>query len=344
MRHDVRYGATDGSVQMPDGTRHYTFGFADLTGVPENRIFSRRGEATLLGPLLEVTEGDDLYLTMTNIGLPGRPDLDDSHTIHFHGFPNQIPLYDGVPELSLSVPVGRDFTYYFKPRDPGTYMYHCHFEPVEHIQMGMIGPVIVRPALERDPAYAGRRFVYNDPAAEFDREFFVFLTELDPDVHANIEGVQEFDWTEYRPQYYLINGRAYPDTIRRNGVPALRQQPYSARIRANAGDRVLLRFVNLGFEQHAMQILGIPFRVVGLDAQAVRGAGGEDLTHLRDIVYIGAGQTVDALVDAPAPGSYPFFNRGYHKLANAGQWPGGMLTEVRVYPPGGLDPQAHPNG
>ena len=28
---------------------------------------------------------------------------------------------------------------------PGTYMYHCHFEDVEHVQMGMTGMVFVRP-------------------------------------------------------------------------------------------------------------------------------------------------------------------------------------------------------
>ena len=36
-------------------------------------------------------------------------------------------------------PIGRDFTYYYQPRQPGTYMYHCHFEDVEHVQMGMTG-------------------------------------------------------------------------------------------------------------------------------------------------------------------------------------------------------------
>lgn len=45
-----RFGATDGSIQMPDGTTHYTFGFCDITGVPENEIFGYRGKATLLAP------------------------------------------------------------------------------------------------------------------------------------------------------------------------------------------------------------------------------------------------------------------------------------------------------
>ena len=74
-----------------------------------------------------------------------RPDLFDGHTLHWHGFVNAIPLFDGVPELSVAVPIGRDFTYFYRPHDAGTYMYHCHFEDVEHVQMGMTGVVFVRP-------------------------------------------------------------------------------------------------------------------------------------------------------------------------------------------------------
>ena len=74
-----------------------------------------------------------------------RPDLSDGHTLHWHGFGNAIPLFDGVPEMCVSIPIGRDLTYFYQPHDPGTYMYHCHFEDVEHVQMGMTGHVFVRP-------------------------------------------------------------------------------------------------------------------------------------------------------------------------------------------------------
>lgn len=341
MIRQVRYGATDGWIRMPDGSEHYIFGFVDITGVPEAEIFTYRGRAELLAPLLDVGEGDEVYLTLTNLGLPQRPDLDDSHTIHWHGFPNQIPLYDGVPEISIAVPVGRDFDYYYLPRDPGTYMYHCHFEPVEHIQMGMVGPVIVRPRLESDPAYLGRRFAYNDPGTEFDREYLVFLTELDPVAHDLIANVQEYNWTDYTPAYWLLNGRSYPDTVQ---VPELLpRQPFSGLIRANSGERVLLRFVNLGFQVHALEILGIPLRVIGADAQRLRGAGGEDLSRWLQVLSIAPGQTYDAIFTAPAAGTYPFFNRSYHQNVNAGASPGGMLTEVRIFPAGTLDAQPGPN-
>ena len=40
---------------------------------------------------------------------------------------------------TASVPIGKSITYLYRPTDPGTYMYHCHFEDVEHVQMGMTG-------------------------------------------------------------------------------------------------------------------------------------------------------------------------------------------------------------
>ena len=325
-----RFGATDGWINMPDGTKHYIFGFVDITGVPEHEIFERRGQATLLAPLLEAYEQDEVYLTLTNLGMPTRPDLDDSHTIHWHGFPNQIPLWDGVPEASISVPVGRDFVYYYKPLNPGTYLYHCHFEPVEHIQMGMVGPLVVRPLLEKEPLYRGRRFAYNDPATEFRREYLIFLTELDAHPHHLVASVQEFDWTEYRPEYWLINGRSYPDTVKPADDPSLPTQPYAAGILAYPEEKVLLRFVNVGYQQHSIQILGIPLKVIGQDATPVQGLGGEDLSYWKDTLYFAAGQTVDAVFTAPEPGIYPLYNRNYHKNTNAGTSFGGMVSEVQV--------------
>lgn len=327
-----RLGATDGKIRMPDGSEHYIFGFVDITGVPDDRIFDFRGKAQLLSPLIEAYQGDEVFITLTNLGMSGRPDLDDGHTIHWHGFPNQIPVWDGVPEASMSVPVARDLTYYYRPLDPGTYMYHCHFEPVEHIQMGMVGPLIVRPEIERRPQYARRRFAYNYAWTEFDREFLVFLTEMDSTAHRMVKEAQPYDWTEYRPDYYLINGRAYPDTVRLEHESELPFQPYSARITAYRRERVLLRFVNLGFQQHSVQVPGISLTVIARDAQVLRGAAGEDLTFERDTVYIAPGETLDALFTAPVPGTYPLYCRNLHRITNAGVPMGGMITEVVVRP------------
>lgn len=330
---EKRYGATDGLIHMPDGTSHYIFGFCDISGVPENEIFEYRGKATLLAPLLEIYEGDEIYLNLTNLGFQVRPDLDDTHTIHWHGFPNQIPLWDGVPEASISVPVGRNFQYYYKPLGPGTYMYHCHFEPVEHIQMGMIGPLIVRPLLEKNPVYSGRKFAYNDISSEFDREILVFLTELDKRPHALIADVQEFDWTEYCPQYWLISGRSYPDTVKPPNDPNFPLQPYSSLMESYTGEKILLRFVNLGFQEHSIQLLGINLKIVGQDAKLLRGYHNEDTSYWRNAVFIAPGQTIDAFCTPPRSGKYILYNRSHQKNTVDGVSFGGMVTELNVVEP-----------
>ncbi len=342
MKVKLRLGATDGWISTPDGSSHYIWGFVDLTGVPENKLAGFRGKAELMAPPIVLTVEDEVYLTLTNLGTPGRRGLKEPHTVHFHGFPNQIAIYDGVPEASMAVPVERDLVYYYKPLNPGTYMYLCHRYPVEHIQMGMAGPLIVRPR-DFNPADPVYKTAYGrDTGTEFDREYFVFLNELDSTIHNLVATVQEPDWINYKPTYWLINGRSYPDTV--NTKDEFPQQPRPAVIRANAGEKVLLRFVNLGFQQHAVLILGVDFKVVGIDAMRPVGQNGEDLSYLKNVIYIAPGQSMDAIFRAPeAPDMYPvtlpLFNRNYNKNTLAGNGMGGMVSEVLVYAPGTLPPQ-----
>jgi len=37
-------------------------------------------------PLVAFDEDDELFLTLTNVGMIMRPDLFEQHTIHFHGY------------------------------------------------------------------------------------------------------------------------------------------------------------------------------------------------------------------------------------------------------------------
>jgi FtsP/CotA-like multicopper oxidase with cupredoxin domain len=80
-----------------------------------------------------------------------RPDLFEQHTIHFHGYPNASSVYDGVPDASVAINIGGSFTYYYLAPDAGTYFWHCHITPPEHLQMGMVGQLYVRPRQNRVP-------------------------------------------------------------------------------------------------------------------------------------------------------------------------------------------------
>src|SRR3984957_7414946 len=102
-------------------------------------------------PLMAIDEDDEFFLTLTNVGMIMRPDLFEQHTIHFHGYPNASALYDGVPDASVAINIGGSFTYYYLAPDAGTYFWHCHISPPEHLQMGMVGQIYVRPRQDRVP-------------------------------------------------------------------------------------------------------------------------------------------------------------------------------------------------
>jgi hypothetical protein len=104
------------------------------------------------GPLFAFDEDDEFFLTLSNVGMIMRPDLFEQHTVHFHGYPNASSFYDGVPDATWAINIGGSATYYYFAPDAGTYFWHCHITPPEHIQMGMAGWLYVRPRQNREPA------------------------------------------------------------------------------------------------------------------------------------------------------------------------------------------------
>ncbi len=363
---DQRYhlAVTDGWVHLPrpavDTTFHpdpwspnldtfntYTFGFRNMTGLSDAVIRGEKGKVQLSSPILYAKEGGELRITLTNLGFATRPDLTDGHTVHFHGFPNAVPAFDGVPELSVGVPYGRSYTYFYRPYDPGTYKYHCHFEDIEHVSFGMTGLVFIRPA-------ANDKWAYNDSSTAFDREFALLLGEVWTQERWEGAHIQEHDWSDYDPDYWTINGRVYPDTLASNGDPMgappsdisgprpdLQYQPISSLITCNSGEKVLLRFSNLGFQRQAMRVDGLSLRVVGKDAKFLG-----PLAYDTDTVDISPGETFDVLFTAPVVASqttYLLYNRKLAYLNNGGlPGHGGQMTEIRVSP-SGVPAQLEPN-
>src|SRR5467141_3304015 len=122
-------------------------------------------------PMMAIDEDDEFFLTLTNVGMIMRPDLFEQHTVHFHGYPNASAFYDGVPDASVAINIGGSFTYYYLAPDAGTYFWHCHITPPEHLQMGMVGQLYVRPRQNRlgsgAPLFAGLQAQQGDPRTSF---------------------------------------------------------------------------------------------------------------------------------------------------------------------------------
>jgi FtsP/CotA-like multicopper oxidase with cupredoxin domain len=365
----------------------YMFGFRNVLGMNKAQKEGQKGHATHPAPLFWIDQYDgndnpnEFRLQLTNLGLSMRPDLIDEHTVHFHGLRNIIPFFDGEPMSSLAVPIAGEFTYAYRVREPGTYMYHCHVEDVEHVHLGMTGLVFVRPkqngAAIEYPLGSGKtytKFAYNDGdgSTGYDREYAMLLTEVWAEAHWAFSHVQLPEWSNYRADFYMLNGRVYPDTIAPNGsidfrnpvydnqgalIPTpgyehLVNQPLSSLVECNAGDRVLLRFSNLGFTKQNMTLSGIKMQVVGKDATHLRsGRDGTDLTYQSDGIFIGVGESYDVIFEAPnyrGTGPNPYdtyllYNRNYRHLNNGDPFGyGGQMTEVHVYN-GTLGAQTLPN-
>jgi FtsP/CotA-like multicopper oxidase with cupredoxin domain len=344
----------------------YVFGFRDVTGMTEAQILNQKMKAQHSAPMFWLDQDQQFRLEIRNLGLQMRPDLVDAHTLHFHGFKNAIPFFDGEPSSSVAVPINRSFTYVYRPHDPGTYMFHCHVEDTEHVHMGMTGLVFIRPAQNGNTSlYPSGKYVFNDGdgSTGYDREFGMLLSEMWVDSHWADSHIQLPEWSDYKPDFSMINGRVYPDTLAPNGqgfdangdliapagFPYLQYQPISSLVQCNAGERVLLRMANLGFMQASMTLEGIPLRVVGKDATHLNN-GGVDLSYLTNTITISPGESFDAIFNAPphsggsGPDVYLLYNRNFtmsHSIGGFGV--GKQMTEVRVYPAGTLPPQAVPN-
>ena len=100
-------------------------------------------------PTMAIDEDDEFFLTLSNVGMIMRPDLFEQHTVHFHGYPNASSFFDGVPDALVAINIAGSFTYYYTAPDAGTYFWHCHITPPEHLQMGMVGQLFVRPRQNR---------------------------------------------------------------------------------------------------------------------------------------------------------------------------------------------------
>jgi FtsP/CotA-like multicopper oxidase with cupredoxin domain len=353
----MHLAAGDGFITMADGKPLYIFGFSDQTGKYASEIMDVGTlAANFPAPTIRLKEGQEFFLNLTNVGMALRPDLFDPHSVHFHGFPQAAPVFDGVPESSTVVNMGASFAYYYKLIEPGTYMYHCHVEATEHMQMGMLGNLYVEPRQNRTgcpggacpiarlegntnaAAPLGYAYNDNDGSTRYDVEYPIQIGSMDSNFHTQSETVQPLPFAAMNDNYAMLNGRGYPDTVN----PAVlstdtdrgpkASQPVNTLITAARGDRVLLRISSLSVTRFFTLQSMIPMEVVGHSARLHRGPDGKNLYFKTNSVTLGGGESVDVILDTSsiAPGRYLLYTTNLNYLSNDGEDLGGMMTEIIV--------------
>jgi FtsP/CotA-like multicopper oxidase with cupredoxin domain len=283
--------ASGGYISTPDGNSIYMWSYGD-TG----------GSFQLPGPTLCVESGATVTVVLhntlpeaTSIMFPGQPQ------VLANGQPAQ-PEADASGNLTsmttTAAPTSGSVTYTFTAGTPGTYLYQSGTDVQKQQQMGLFGALIVRP--KGQPGQENDRA---DSAFDTAHEYLYLLSEVDPDAHLAVERKRAFDWTKYRPRYFMINGRSMPDTISPNHAAWLPNQPYGALIHIRPYDPVsnnkgaLIRYLNVGTTSYPFHPHGSDEQLIGRDGHPAAGPAGQDLSYSNFLIDVAPGQTVDTLMN-----------------------------------------------
>jgi len=279
--------AREGYISTPDGGSIYSWGY---TAGPMMQ---------LPGPTLIVTEGDMVTVTLNN----ALPLAAGNVSIVFPGQQVTPDPGTGVPGLlTREAPPGGSVQYTFTASEPGTYQYHSGSRPDLQVEMGLYGALIVRPMT---PAPGCTDSAYNHSETCFDREYLFLLSQVDLDVHRAAEaqaagpGPIDVGTGPYFPEYWLINGRAAPDTMGMAGTDTLPHQPYNILPQMEPGERLLMRIVGADRHQHPYHHHGNHARVLARDGRLLLSE--TDPTRLAGPTLFTIpsvpGQTVDAIFE-----------------------------------------------
>jgi FtsP/CotA-like multicopper oxidase with cupredoxin domain len=218
--------ATAGTVTLPGELAPVPIWGFGLAATPGN---CTGVTASLPGPVLSVNEGDTVTFNDFN-------NLPAGHTLRFE-IPG-VTFAPGSTDAAVGASVSRTFTTLTTPSDtdpthtrPGTYLYQSGGDAGRQAAMGLYGALIVRSGT------AGQ--AYDTATTAYEVEATLVLSAVDPAFNA---APDTFDLHAYRATSWLINGQPYPN-------PG---------ITATAGQRVLLRYLNAGFDNTAMALLGTP--------------------------------------------------------------------------------------
>ena len=221
--------------------------------------------------------------------------LPEPTSLHWHGFEDTIQN-DGMPGISQpAVKPGGRFTYEFDIHQEGSYFYHSHMAMQE--MAGMLGGFIMHPKDAYRP--------------HCDKDFLIHLQEYAVLPNNTVPNTMnmEFNWL-------LFNGKAGPATT-----------PLIVRL----GDRVRIRFVNLGMDHHPMHLHGHTFYTTGTEGGRIPEAG----WWPGNTVLVGVAQARDVEFVANNPGDWMLHCHLPHHMMNQMSSNAGKMTRTMGMSAGG---------
>jgi FtsP/CotA-like multicopper oxidase with cupredoxin domain len=202
--------------------------------------------------------------------------LPEATSMHWHGL--EVPLkMDGVPGISQPpIQPGERYVYEFTVHQHGTFFYHSHM-PMQEM-MGMIGLFVIYPRIAYEPAV--------------DKDFGIILQEwaILPNNPVPNTLSMEFNWL-------TLNGKSGPAS-----TPLIVKQ----------GERVRIRFVNLGMDHHPMHLHGNTFYVTATEAGRIP----QQLWIPENTVLVGVAQARVIEFDAKYAGEWMLHCHLPHHMMN----------------------------
>ena len=264
-----------------DGAKHFTLTASQVMWNVQggHRVLAWAINGTVPGPMLRVNSGDHVRVTFIN-------HFPKATAVHWHGL--EVPtIQDGVAGIGQP-PIKPRATYLYdftvSDNDIGSHWYHSHYDDLEQVTNGFYGAFVVDPK-PGTPAAAKQ-------------------------IHADVE------YTTFigaMGGYYVMNGKAYPDT-----QPLNVQHGQTVHMRIYGADTL---------NMHPMHLHGHTMTVVAED--------GHMLTQpiQKDTIQVAPGESYDVTFQAwAAPGSvYPFHCHILSHLMNPdqkGEEMGGLIIAV----------------
>jgi FtsP/CotA-like multicopper oxidase with cupredoxin domain len=197
-------------------------------------------------PAIRVEQDDIIWLVLENTHyLP--------HSIHLHGIDHPYMDHkgsgnDGVGQTSsMDVMPGEKKVYVIKPRQAGTMYYHCHVQPHVHIPMGLQGMFVIeenRPNNWPQVFNVGAGQVRHPSVAVLEKynwEYDLHYQSADKELHELARSANDprliakklnldYDVTEAKDDYFMLNGRSFPYTLRESLVVLEKDQKVKLRV------------------------------------------------------------------------------------------------------------------
>lgn len=310
-------GTTMRPAAGPDGIKRVTL----TASVVSQVILSAQGKTVTAlawgfnggtpGPTLVFNQGDEVAITVVN-------NLPQPFAVHWHGVivPNS---QDGVPEIGQPtplIPVGGQYTYRYRiVQPPGTHMYHSHVD-IKSEMLGVVGGLIILPKnnIEAGPHRYDRDVIFWLHEWKIPQDRMGEELKNRPYTGSPVDTVNtvtaEPDWTAMDMNFFTMNGKSHPS-----------HSPIQLRL----GERMRVRFYNIGLTAHPMHFHGQDFLWVAED--------GVDLKQPQQMntIEVAPGKTRDIVIEARNPGVWPLHcHIAHHQANNMSSGFGGMAFVINI--------------